>query len=294
MTPAIITSVDFKEQEYANGVNEKIREPRHTIDPKLEKLFNLNEPLVLRFDGVSVLERGNFKGFPNVTLSHYAVSKFLKDQWVRPESFVDFGSGVGFNGNYASVYLGAKEIYFADLFPQAMQHALIAYQLNHGIDPNVGKVKRHDFGARVDTGMHVLDLRVGDARQTMAGEKVECAVAAPMYVPGVCEVFPQAFQIFEGLAKQMGAPLYIGHSNLALPEVFAASKLSGRKMEAWEIARVPLRLEYSDGSTTSVYQKESGRIVSDVETKLVGRGLEIGGDSSRPDYFHKLVVSRFG
>lgn len=286
----ITTTEDFRTQEYSNSVNQTVAEPEHTIDPSLSDLFDRSKPLILRYAGVSVLAR-QFNGFPDATLSHYAVSKFLREKGIRPKSFIDFGSGVGFNGNYASVHLGAEEIFFSDLYPQAMQHALAAYQLNHGIDPATSQVQRHSFGARVNTGMHTLDLRVGDARQTMSGIRADCATAAPMFIPGVCEVWPQAFETFEGLASSTGTPLYIGHSNLSLPQIRMAQNISGRKLETHEVALVPLRLEYSDDSKTSRTQKESHTLVPEVELRLRGLGLEIRNEPGKPRYYHKLMVS---
>jgi len=290
-TQTITTETDFGKQTYQNGVNETVEEPRHTIDPGLEKLFNPDHPLVLKYDGVSVLERGSFTGFPNVTLSHYAVGRFLKNNDIRPESIVDFGSGVGFLGNYASVHLGSKEIFFADLYPEAMQHAMAAYQLNHGIDPAQSQGEQHQFGARVDTGMHELDFRVGDARMTMANKAPDAAVMAPMFVPGVCEVFPQAYQMFEGIANESGTPLFIGHSNLALPQVDVAAALTGRKVDTHEIKTVPLRLEYSDGTPNSSLQRDSKTLTPEVEEHLTTLGLEVREDSGSREYFHKLMVS---
>lgn len=289
-TQTITTSEDFESQQYENGVRETVEEPSHTIDPTLQRLFRPDQPIVLKYDGVSVLAR-KFKGFPDATLSHYAVSRFLRNSGVRPESIADLGSGVAFNGIYASVHLNSERIIFADLYPEAMDHAVNAYQMNHGIDLATAEAQRHQFGARVNTGLHELDFRVGDARMTLRGERFDCAVAAPMFVPGVCEVWPQAYEVFSAVSKEAGAPIYFGHSGLALPEVNRAAQITGRKISTHELGTVPLRLEYADESHTSRMQKDTQRLAPHVEAELMNRGMIKRVADENPRYYHSLMVS---
>lgn len=292
----IATSEDFETQTLSNGEERSISRPLRPLDKRFDDVvLDPRVKPVLEYDGVKVLHRSE-NGFPNATFSHYVVGKALREQGVQPERIVDLGSGVGFIGNYAAKKLGTPEVIFSDLNGNALIQSLEAWLMNQELKP-------HDVSIRGNNS--VMEFSSGDGRSaaTILGEsqkaipplglKADVATCAPMFVPGVCEVFPQAYEFFAGVAKQMGADLYVGHSNLAGSVVATAARRAGLRREEIFTQRVPLQFEYTDGRIHTAIQKDTESLFRDVETYLKGEGLEVNEhDSDRPRYCHNIVVSK--
>jgi SAM-dependent methyltransferase len=243
---------------------------QNLLDDKIYSYF-------IEYDGVRVLSRQSDR-YPNPTLNHFALANYLKERNNRSPKFIDLGCGVGFLGNYAAKNLDTSEIVFADLNPDAINQSLTSYQINTGIKLSDYPVTNHSYGARIKNPKHTLDVRVGDAAQSLANFDAQgcTAVAAPMYIPGACEVFPQAFMFFAYVAKRTGANLYFGHSNLSSDMIDMAAHKSGLVLRSKEAKEVPFMVEYTDGRDELT--KEN----------LVSKGLIIKKDGSA---YHKLMVS---
>jgi hypothetical protein len=97
-----------------------------------------------------------------------------------------------------------------------------------------------------------------------------------MYLPGICEVFPQAFSLFAQVAKNTGARLYLGHSNLASDLVELAATKSGLHLQSKNEQKVPFMIEYTDTRT---------QLTTD---DLVEKGLELTPEGKA---YHTLMVS---
>jgi hypothetical protein len=276
----VITSEDLEKQTLRkDNVERSIRYPRDAVDADIMKelLNDGTTSYFINYDGVSVLSRQSDR-YPNPTLSHFALAKHLKANKISSPKFIDLGCGVGFLGNYAAKSLGCKEIVFADLNEGAIQQSLFSYQINNDINlKNITQVP-HKFGARFTTPLQTLDVRIGNAAESLAHyDAQDCiAVAAPMYLPGICEVFPQAFMFFADVAKKTGAKLYFGHSSLASHMVEQAAHVHNLNLRSREEKEIPFMIEYTDGRKDLI--KED----------LISLGLVIknGGKA-----YHNLMVS---
>lgn len=275
------------------GESTEIQHPCHSFDPQLESLLAKRgqEPAFFEYAGVKVLKRRS-TGFPNATFNHFAIARALTDHSVTPRRFIDLGCGVGFLGNYASVHFRPEEIVFADLNPDALNHGLLGYEANHGVDLDACPRTPHSFGFKIKTLRHTLDARLGNAAHTLRGYEADVAVAAPMYIPGVCEVFPQAYALFAGIAKQLGTHLFIGHSCLATHMVESAARSCGMRMDTRYERLLPLRLDYADDAPLSQVQRDSGILFPEVEESLSSLGLDINtSNNGLPRYYHRVFVS---
>lgn len=287
----IRTADDFSSQTWANGLEVSVANPIHTLDPRIMaqvKGSEVQRPLILEYGGVKVYERFTPE-YPNVTLAHYAVGHAMRERKVQPNKIVDFGCGVGFIGNFAAMHLNPQEVVFTDLSTNALNQSAAAYAMNTQVDLNALPKTRHQFGMRMNAGKHILDFRLGDVRQTLSGETADVAAAAPMFVPGICEVFPQAYQLFAAVSKHIGAQLFVGHTNLARDKVHEAAQATGMKYQTVFEQTVPLRLEYSDATRGSI-QVTNNRLPKELESFLASRGLEIRDEEENP-YFHRIMVT---
>ena len=242
-----------------------------------------DEPEILAYENVRVFSRRH-PGYPNPTLNHLELVNYFSN-CAAPKKFIDLGCGVGLLGNAATVYGDTEkfEVIFADLNPYAVNQSVQAYQLNHKTDLRACPGVRTQTGFRIDTGKHVLEARVGDVSQTFFrfdGQGAR-AVAAPMFIPVICEVFPQAFDLFALVAKHIGATLYFGHSNLVLDMVKKAAEKNKMKVRSEPTQTIPFNPEY--------YSSEQGLQV-DYES-LAPFGLEIVKGSKVNEYYHRLMIS---
>lgn len=295
VTYTVMTDADLSGQKlYKSGDNTigrvvaEMGRPVDTLD--LAGKIDEPGPVLLGYDDVVVTGRtdGNF---PVVTIPHYVLAKALKEQGVAPDVHADLGCGSGFLGNYAAKKLGARHVKFGDLNPGALNEALSAYLINNrmGLEEARANLEAMPNGMRLQDGGRTIDLLAGDVRGTMQG--ADTMTACPLYVPGVCEVFPQAYSVFGMTAKQNGAPLYVAHSNLASPVVEdAASKL---QMSLTDIARVEHPLtEFRTDSRRAPIHREG--LNPEVVEKLRTLGLRVkdDGEFSPRAYFHDIIVSK--
>ena len=244
-------------------------------------------------DGVGVFSRQSPR-YPDATMNHYAVARALDDNLVSAKRFVDLGCGVGFLGNYASKKLDSEEIVFADLNPMAINQSIGAYAFNHEIDLSEVPVRQDGNNVILETGKHVLEGRVGDASQTLQGLEADCAACAPMLVPKLCEIFPGAYRLFAGVAKDLGAPIYIGHSNMTELLVQEAASYHGMEHEVVFDRRMRFSPDYASAfAQTQKFTNEDGLLRVDIEQNLSEFGLEVD-ETADPEnrYHHKLMVSR--
>jgi hypothetical protein len=275
----VVTSEDLKKQRISGFDFEKeITNPRDSIDPDL--LFMLEKaegPFLIEYGGVKVLSRQS-EFYPNPTFNHFALANHLKNSRVTSKKIIDLGCGVGFLGNYGAVNLNPETVIFSDLNPDALNQSLYSYTLNNSFDESAVKQQPHKYGARFDFGKHTIDLRVGNSAETLINYDAEGCVSlcAPMYIPGICEVFPQAFSFFASVAKNTGSRLFIGHSNLTSKLVENAAEANNLNLRSREENRVPFMVEYVD-SRKDLIQEE-----------LISKGLEFDKFGKA---YHRLMVS---
>ena len=286
----VVTNYDLARQGLSlDGSLREVTDPCHSLDPRLARELNRKGLApAFQYDGVKTVNRRSPR-YPNVTMNHFAVGRVLRESQAMPKRFFDLGCGVGFNGNYAAAVLGTQEIVFADLNLEAINDSVASYGLNHpeiDLVSKISAIHRHKFGGVVHTGKHSLDLRVGDAIQTLSGMGGDYASISPMFVPGICEIFPQAYNLFAGIAKGLGARLFVGHSALALQWVEDAATTHKMDLIPRFEKRIPLRLDYSDSGATL-----NGVLPPALEDNLRPLGLELSEEPNGPRYYHKLMVT---
>ena len=248
------------------------------FDPEFEDMvLSVNaDNYFIQFDNTKVHWRAE-NGYPNPTLSHFALARHLTDQKLKARKLIDIGCGVGLLGNYMAKNSDIKDITFLDLNPNAVDQSVAAYQLNHNVNLSQSPVANGQFGPIVKTPKHNLELIVGPAPQALNGFDGEgcVAVAVPYFLPGICEVFPQAYGLFAQTAKNTGADIYIGHSNLASEQVETAARDNGLHLSATEEKEVPFMIEYHDECKS-------------ILDNLTDKGLVM----KKGVPYHKLMVSK--
>lgn len=283
----VVTSQDLASQAVRahaleNIVEEVVNNPTDAIDPRILALMReMQAPSYkIEYENVQVLSRQD-PAYPNPTLNHFALGRFLGRTQPDAKKFIDLGCGTGFLGNYAGKHLDCEEIIFADMNPNAINQSLFSYGDNNGVDLQNCPIERYDFGVKIKVGKDkTVDGRIGDVNQTMYGFDAEGCIAAcaPMYIPDVCEVWPQAFITFGAVAQHIGADLYVGHSNLSNHMLEDAAGKLGMKLECRNEAEVPFVAEYADFHRRGI-----------VEESLTAKGLRVDREGKA---YHKLMVSK--
>jgi len=274
----IVTAEDLITQKLISGkdILGEIKNPTDSADTRLLEVAKERSYLI-EFDSVQVLSRQS-PLYPNPTLNHYALARFLRKNNITAYKGLDLGCGAGFLGNYSVQELGIKEVVFSDLHPEALNQSLFAFQINQDIDLESCLQTPLRDGIRISAPKHSIELRCGPSQNTMQGYDGEdgIALAAPMYLPGICEIFPQAYEVFAYTAKNIGARLFIGHSSLAKDLIERAADRFGMSLNARNEQEVPFVAEYED------YRKNKGNL-----DELVKKGLVVRGE----DLYHDLMVS---
>ncbi len=84
----VITDTSFRWQDVLNGQEWRVDHPAHVVpkevDELLQKALSTGNPSAaeLQFDGVKVQTRQH-GGYPNVTFSHYALGRALKEEGIN-------------------------------------------------------------------------------------------------------------------------------------------------------------------------------------------------------------------
>ena len=112
----IVTTEDLITQTLISGTNvlQEIKKPIDAVDPRLLESMQSADQYLIKFDGVKVLSRQSER-YPNPTLNHFSLARYLRQNGITAAKAIDLGCGVGFLGNYAAKHLGAHEVLFSDL-----------------------------------------------------------------------------------------------------------------------------------------------------------------------------------
>ncbi len=297
-TYKIITRPDLNEQVLLSEeeVLAKVNNPETSIEAEiLEELNKQTEqrPVLVGYDNTLVLPPGKGDMYPLVSMGHLLLADTLrhipdvKDSGDKGRTMADLGCGSGFLGlflanNFAGII--GRRILMGDLFPSSLNGVIRSYCLDKGLNLDDLDTEQTDQGMRLTTtSLDLLDLRVGDVAQTMVGEEADIAVACPIFIPGICEVFPQAYQLFGAVAKEMGADFYFAHSNLADKVIEEAAQVNGAHISAIkekEFPYYPQRMDTASRSREDLHER--------IE-ELVELGLRKEDDGNM---CHKLKVSK--
>ncbi len=291
----IITNKGLDSQDLVDGdtVVSSVKAPVSSIESDLIdelRKKTMRKPLAVGYDNTISFLPGPGDRFPAVSMGHFLLADTLSDEDSvrKARSLVDLGCGSGFLGNYAAKnFEGVQDgrVIFGDLFPESINAALNAYLENNGLEIADMLIKQKgDLFSLRGKGNQVVEFRVGDVSKTMYGNNVEVAVASPIYVPGICEVFPQAFALFGAVSKHIRADFYVAHSSLADKVVEQAADQTGASLVDINSREFPLDLSTTDSRRKGV----------DEETleKLTPLGLIIKGSGDNVQYGHLLKVSR--
>ena len=290
----ILTSEDFIEQSiiFDGKKLQTMYGPttscEHSLFEALSEKDDVNS-VWIGYDNTFVLHPSGVFPFPAASFMHYFLANTLKERMVgerKGQTLVDLGCGSGFLGNYAARNIDALEsgrIIFGDLSGNSVNAAIKAYDFNNPSGERSAIEKTpHGLVATGDNFI-TLDFRVGDAQETMQGEKGDVAVACPIYLPHACEVFPEAYVVFGQVAKNMGADFYFAHSEMANPLIERAANSLNARLEGIDERRFVLDLSTVDSSV----MRKGGIDHSDIE-KMVGLGLMQSVDQLT----HKVRVSK--
>ncbi len=291
----IITNKGLNGQSLVDGgrILSTVERPACSVEPELVDQLrkgSTRKPVVVGYDNTSVFLPGEHDRFPNVSMSHFFLADTLADNAVvrKSKTLVDLGCGAGFSGNYAAKnFEGLQDgkVIFGDLFPESINAALNAYLANNELNPNEMQITQKGNALRVKgRGNQLVEFRVGDVSQTMYGAGADVSVASPIYIPEICEVFPQAFELFGAVSKHVGADLYVAHSSLSDKVVEEAAKQTGTRLIDVNSRGFPLDLSTTDSRRTG-FNEET------VE-KLRPLGLIVEGSRDNVRYGHQLRVSK--
>ncbi len=291
----IITKKGLEKQYLIDGkeVISSVEEPVSSIEPSIVEVLRrqtINKPVLVGYDNTITLLSGINDRFPNVSMTHFFLADTLSgNKDVRKaRSLADLGCGAGFSGNYAAKnFEGLQEgrIIFGDLFPESITAALNAYLINNELDPRQLEIRQDEKSISVRGNEdQTIEFRVGDVMRTMYGETVEVAVASPIYIPEICEVFPQAFELFGRVSKSIGADFYVAHSSLADKVVEEAALQTGARLIDIRSGSFQLDLSVTDWRRNQLDEESIERLLT--------KGLVIEGSGKNIQYRHELRVSK--
>ncbi|MBD3252193.1 methyltransferase [Candidatus Pacearchaeota archaeon] len=294
----VSTSYDLSRQIFGNGdIIDEVQNPTTSVDPRLEESLRDDNYFIV-FDDVPVLASQKVQGdkyaFPNPTLNHLFLARTLKEQGIQAQEVIDLGCGTGFLGCYSARHLGPRKITFADIHPLAIAQAVFSYNLGseQSIEdiPGLRKIAVNLIAA-INSGKRKslddilvrrdqdIDFVLGPAPLSFEGYEPgddTVVLSAPMFIPGVCDVFPKAYIFFAETAADLGKPIYFGHSNLSTPLVRDAAQRKGMQYEQLNQERGPLITEYTGVGT----QLSRGEL------------LRLGAEEKEGNLYHELTVSR--
>ncbi len=291
----IITSKGLKSQDLIDDdkVIYTVKDPVSSIEPSIfEQLIKQTEmkPIAVGYDNTFAFLPEERNRFPAASMNHFFLADSLsKNTDVRnAKSLVDLGCGAGFLGNYAAKNFEGLEngkIIFGDLFPESINAALIAYFANNELDPREMQITQYENSISVrGKGKQVVEFRIGDVTQTMFKDKADLAVASPIYIPEICEVFPEAFELFGAVSKNIGADFYVAHSSLADKVIERAASVTGAKLSEINSQKRPLDLSVTDSRRRTLDEE--------VIAKLLPMGLIVEKQGDKVSYQHELRVSK--
>lgn len=244
--------------------------------------------LMVGYDGTKAFPSDPGGSRVPVSYGHLLLSKVLSDNpnATSAKHLVDLGCGTGLVGNHAAKnFEGLKDgkVTFADMSPSALNAALQAYMINNQLSGDDVKITDNVFGfdlsKKLENGEQTIDFRLGNALQTLSGIQADVAVSAPLYLPGLIEVFPQAYHVFGTVAKMIGADLYVAHSSMADGKLEEAAHSLNLNLTDLESRTMPLTFDFCRMPEGKIQQLES-------------LGMKITGDSDSREYTHDMKVSK--
>lgn len=291
----IITSKGLEKQSFFDGnkIISSVEKPSSSVEKDLiEKLVKQTDtkPVVVGYDNTICFLPWEEDRFPTVSMGHFFLADTLSNEnSVRKKtSLVDLGCGCGFSGNYmAKNFEGLQngKVIFGDLFPESINAALNAYLTNNDLNADEIQIRKNENVVSLNCrGDQTIEFRLGNVSITMYGEKIDVAVASPIYIPEICEVFPQAFELFGEVSKHIGADFYVAHSSLADKVVEYAAKKTGADLTDINSRRFALDLTTTDSRMVGLCEEN-------IE-KLLPLGLIVKGSGENAQYLHELRVSK--
>lgn len=235
--------------------DKEIEAIRHGLQVKTEDL----KDFALLYDGVKIQPRFN-RGYPNPTINHLNFARYIKNNpdLVDGRKIIDMGCGSGFLGTYTKNKTNPSSIVFADMNIEALQHSLLSYASNNlakGLELLLSSHEKISGGDHFIFNNGEVEVISGNVINTFTEchlDENTTAFCAPMYLPGICEVFPQVYQIFAKATSELGIPLVIGHYSAASSVIEEVADSLGLHLRDLDKTTVPFHIEYVTEKNTNI------------------------------------------
>ena len=243
----IITSEDFSTQKLYVGDKNKgfIANPIKSIYPEFFEGLDREKQLLIGYGNTVVLPYDN----PLVSFGHFLLAKTLSELNIdskEGKKIVDLGTGSGFMGNYLSKNFNSLtngELVFTDLSTESANAVIGAYLINHNLDISELDLKQTENQVEfIGNNNTLIKIILVDVNETLKDHRADLSVASPVFIPGVQEVFPQAYSVFGKVAKKMSSEFYFSSSSMADNVILEASKNIGGKLEELVSLEMPIEV----------------------------------------------------
>ncbi|NTV23226.1 MAG: methyltransferase [Nanoarchaeota archaeon] len=285
----LITDADLANQRLLNNEIEEmsVEKPLLSLEPLLLAQLAPPATFLMGYDDVTVglPNPSNGDAFPHPSMMHFVLAKFLKEEIKQVESLADFGCGAGFLGAYAGAKLSPTKLFFSDLSPSSIIASANNYSRNN--ITSEPKVEQLPDRLKLSHNEREVELVAGDVLYSVMGRQFGIAVACPIYIPGIVQVFPQAYAVFGQAAKSSSAKFIFSHSSLTDEHIIESAKHIGAKLELGVASlEMPLIVDTADPLRAGRDPLGDGPNVSYLKTL----GLK-DSDSPRSHYAHEIKVS---
>lgn len=269
-----------------------VKRPDSVFEGKLKELHGKlsvhnKRPVFLGYSGTLVRKKSDDADYPEVSLNHFYLAKYLRDNLHKADSVADIGCGSGFLGSFCYKEFSPKTVHFISDNNRDLVDAVRSFVVNANKGTN-GTLRWENDGKsnRLEIAGCWIDFRYEVALgNAIIRDKVDVSVSCPLVIPFLFEPIKDTIFWYAHAAKNISQVFYLAHSSLCDPEVEIAARHHNASLDCVYSRDTRLIINNDDLHFLSRDNDLAGIISS-----LEDRGLSTYDDES---FAHTLKISRF-